>query len=98
MTHFVDTVLKDQRNPLMSNPNPNCDKECRFQYGVAMTTAMYFAPVYDKHGNNLNPDGNTTTGSVTCNVCGKRWTSVSQFGKTEFLEIKEPVQKSSTSV
>lgn len=52
----------------------DCNKNCRFQQiGPATTTAMYFAPVYDKEGNNLNPDRNTTTVSYQCIECGKIW-------------------------
>ena len=50
---------------------------------------MYFAPVYDKHGNNLNPDGNITSGSVSCNVCDRQWNYATQYGKTEFQEITQ---------
>ena len=46
------------------DPNPNCQKQCRFVYGMFTTTCMYFQPVYDKHGNNLNPDANITTGTM----------------------------------
>lgn len=98
MIQNANFALNVQSDRLMSNPNPGCDKECRFAYGVSMTTAMYFTPVFDKHGNNVNPDGNITTSEVSCGVCGKRWTSRTQFGKTEFSEIKDPVQQSSTGL
>lgn len=88
----------DLQSRLMSNPNPSCEKECRFSYGPTFTTAMYFTPVFDKHGNNLNPDGNTSSSEVHCAVCGKSWTSRTQYGKTEFAEIKDPVQQSETGV
>ena len=42
----------------MKHPNPDCDRHCKFVYGYSVTTSMYYNPVYDKHGNNLNPDGN----------------------------------------
>jgi len=69
------------------NPNPNCDKECRFNQGISITTAMYFEPVYDKHGNNLNPDGNYTSSSVSCSTCGLSWTSSTRYGETTFTLI-----------
>ena len=69
------------------NPNPKCEKDCRFHIGPAMTTCMYFAPVYDKHGNNLNPDGNITRGDMNCSVCNRHWSYSTQYGKTEFQEI-----------
>ena len=66
-----------------------CEKECVFQRdSMSFTTAMYFPPVYDKHGKNTNPDGNTTTGYINCAVCGKRWSYSTQVGKTKFTEIK----------
>lgn len=98
MTQLANSALNVQKNPLVPVPNPSCDKDCRFQYGVSMTTAMYYAPVYDKHGNNLNPDGNSTSAEVTCGVCGRQWMSITRLGETEFTEIKNPVQNSSTGV
>lgn len=71
----------------MNNPNPNCEEECRFHYGMSMTTAMYYEPVYDKHGNNLNPDGNITSGDVSCSVCGKKWYYSTRYGITDFKEM-----------
>jgi len=61
-----------------------CDKECRFIEGFAMTTSMYFTPVYDKNGVNINPDGNITRRNVSCVTCHKKWTATTQFGDTEY--------------
>lgn len=72
---------------MMNNPNPNCEKECRFHYGMSTTTAMYYEPVYDKHGNNLNPDGNITSGEMSCSVCGKKWGYRTRYDNTEFREL-----------
>ena len=80
-----DLTLK---TTIFNNPNPDCKKDCRFtECGPAMITAMYYAPVYDKHGNNLNPDGNTTTQDIKCGVCGKMSTSYTQYGQTQYKEI-----------
>lgn len=38
-----------------------------------MTTMLYYPPIYDGHGNNLNPDRNTTHSPVRCSTCGKKW-------------------------
>lgn len=73
------------------NPNPTCDKECRFQMGPAMTTCAYYPPVYDKHGNNTNPDMNSTSGAIDCNVCGKHWTYITVNGNTNYVEWADPV-------
>lgn len=70
-------------------PDPSCTNECRFTLGVSITTAMYYPPVYDKHGNNLNPDMNTTTCDVSCSVCGRSWVSSTVLGKTDYREIKK---------
>ena len=74
---------------MMLNPNRACDrKDCKFVYGATITTAMYFTPVYDKEGNNINPDGNITTGEVKCLTCNRAWTSSTQYDKTTFTEIE----------
>lgn len=53
-----------------------------------MTTAMYFPPVYDKNGDNINPDGNITSGAIVCNTCKKQWHYSTQFDKTTFKEVE----------
>jgi hypothetical protein len=68
------------------NPNPNCELDCRFQRNASMTTDMYYQPVYDKHGNNLNPDGNTTSTTIHCSVCGKNWSASTRYGETTYKE------------
>jgi hypothetical protein len=73
----------------MQNPNPKCEKECRFSYGPTVTTAMYYSPVFDKHGNNLNPDGNTSFSEVSCYVCHQSWYASTQYGKTTFKLIEK---------
>ena len=71
------------------NPNPGCEGECRFQeHGMSMTTCMYFPPVYDKHGNNVNPDGNITSGGLHCTTCNKYWSYSTRYGETEFREVE----------
>ena len=69
------------------NPNPGCEKECIFRVGMITTTAMYYAPIYDKHGNNLNPDGNIKSGTVTCSTCDRQWVSSTQYGETRYTEL-----------
>jgi hypothetical protein len=73
----------------MQNPDPTCEKECRFSYGPTVTTAMYYSPVFDKHGNNLNPDGNTSFSEVSCYVCQRSWYTSTQYGKTTFKLIEK---------
>jgi hypothetical protein len=53
-----------------------CDTpdKCRIQEGMRMSTMVYYQPIYDGYGNNLNPDRNTTTTGMRCGACGKEWT------------------------
>ena len=56
---------------------PACDKldDCRIQpIGPGMTTCLYFPPIYDGHGNNLNTGRNKTTQDMHCSTCGRSWT------------------------
>ena len=71
---------------MIYNPDPSCEKECRFHVQHGGTTAMYFPPVYDKHGNNLNPDRNISTVYVACSVCGRNWAGSTVAGKTDYKE------------
>lgn len=67
------------------NPNPNCDQECRFTYGPTMSTCVYYEPVFDKYGNNLNPDMNSHTTTVRCSVCHRSW-NLTTKGKTSTFQ------------
>jgi hypothetical protein len=49
---------------------------------------MYFEPVYDKNGVNINPDANTTTFKVNCLSCGKLWVGKTRLGETTYEEVK----------
>ena len=53
---------------------------CRIRRSILSTTCMYFPPVYDGHGNNLNPDGNISSYTEHCLECGKMWRVMEQFG------------------
>ena len=75
----------------MTNPNPTCHKDCRFTTGVGSRTCTYYQPIYDKHGNNTNPDMNTTTYSMSCLVCGKERFVKEQNGKTTIEEKNNAV-------
>jgi hypothetical protein len=49
---------------------------------------MYYAPVYDKNGIDINPDANTTSGDCKCTTCGKAWGYSTRLGETTYKEIK----------
>ena len=72
----------------MTNPNPTCDKDCRFTKGITTRTCVYYQPIYDKHGNNTNPDMNITGYSMSCLVCGMEWNVNEQNGMTTIEERK----------
>lgn len=73
---------------MFTNPNPSCDLDCRFSdIGPTTTTAMYFTPIYDKNGNNINADGNISNGTISCSTCGKQWSYTTKLGKTDFKQI-----------
>ena len=64
------------------NPATDCSRDdCRVREYPGSTTCMYYPPVYDKYGNNINPDGNITTYDKHCYTCGKRWVESHQYGK-----------------
>ncbi len=71
----------------MPEETKTCGKECRLMFGPGRTTCAYYPPVYDKHGNNLNPDGNVTSGDCSCGTCGKQWVYSTQYGETTYKEI-----------
>jgi hypothetical protein len=69
----------------MKNPNPECPREgCQFTILDSMRTCMYFQPIYNRYGKNINPDANTTTFKVNCSTCGKTWVGKSRLDKTTY--------------
>jgi hypothetical protein len=73
----------------MKNPNPECPKEdCKFGVLDETRTCMYFEPLYDKNGVNINPDSNTTTFKVICLSCGKMWVGKSRLDVTTYEEVR----------
>lgn len=43
--------------------------------GATYTTSMYFTPVYDEHGNNINPDRNRATKDWRCFACDRQYST-----------------------
>ena len=76
----------------MVTPNPTCKLECRFITSFGLTTGMYYPPIYNKHGVNINPDRNTTAATkVDCTQCNRSWNAITYFAdgkhQTEYTEI-----------
>lgn len=69
---------------MFTNPNPDCEKECLFSQSESVKTLMAYHPMYDKHGNNINPDRNITRYVVHCHTCGKAWRAEETMGNTTF--------------
>lgn len=72
---------------MIESPNPSCNNDCRFVQGQSMTTMAYYHPAFDKYGNDINPNGNTSTCEISCTVCGKVWLSRTQYGETTYTEL-----------
>ncbi len=54
---------------------PTPDK-CRIHAtGPRLSTLMYYEPIYDGYGNNLNPDANRSYEPMKCSTCGREWES-----------------------
>jgi len=65
----------------------NTPDKCIFTESPSMSTFMYYPPRYNRKGENLNPDGNTTTSTIGCETCGKRFTQSQQYGESTIREI-----------
>lgn len=50
---------------------PYCEKPTKRTGGSGATTSVYYAPVYDENGNNINPDRNIRTSRWMCMGCNK---------------------------
>lgn len=49
-------------------------EKCRIQEtGHVGSTCVYYPPIMDGYGNNLNPDRNKTKRWLECSTCGKEW-------------------------
>jgi len=55
---------------------PYCKKPTERSGGMGEVTMMYFPPVWDKEGNNTNPDRNIKTTYWRCQECGKDYTII----------------------
>ena len=73
----------------MKNPNPECPREdCKFITFGGRTTLVAYIPIYNKNGVNINPDRNTTSFTVDCLSCGKKWAGNSCLDETTYEEMK----------
>jgi len=50
---------------------PHCEKPTKRTGGIGGVTLVYYPPVYDENGENINPDRNTRTSQYHCHECDK---------------------------
>lgn len=70
--------------------HPECERdggECRIASQNEGMTAMYYAPIYDGNGRNLNPDRNSTFYSCSCVTCGRAWREIHKGGVVTVKDI-----------
>ena len=65
-----------------------CDTpdDCRFSCGPMSSTLLAWIPQFDRDGNALNDNPNTTSGTVSCSHCNKTWAT---WQRPDGLEIRE---------
>jgi len=80
------TILEGKRK-MFINPNPDCQDDCSFVESLKVTTLVHYPPVYDKHGNNTNPDRNWTSYSVSCHKCNTTWNVKTNGDFTEINKV-----------
>jgi len=65
----------------------DCPREdCRLQYRGSSTTLLGWLPTYDKKGNQIGRDPNTTTSSYNCLTCGVSWRVKSREDNEDVIE------------
>ncbi len=62
--------------------------DCRFTLTDTTRTAAYYAPLYDREGNNIAVDLNITTGKLSCSSCNRVWSFKDSYQDTIYEEIK----------
>ena len=67
---------------------PYCKRPTERTGGGGTATLVYYQPVYDEHGNNSNPDRNTSTFNWHCSECGNGYgTSGNAFDGFNYVDI-----------
>lgn len=60
-------------------------EECRISFEGGVTTTMAWYPTYDKRGNQIAADPNTTTSFASCSTCRKSWSISSRAGRDDVI-------------
>lgn len=65
-----------------------CERDdCAISASEGMSTLVYYVPIYNKHGENINPDMNTKSGSGLCNKCKRQWIYKTVRNETTVTEV-----------
>lgn len=65
----------------------NCKNDCKIVYAYTASTSLFYIPVFDKDGVNINPDGNVISGSAKCLTCDQEWDFSTQYGNTIWKKL-----------
>jgi ssDNA-binding Zn-finger/Zn-ribbon topoisomerase 1 len=61
---------------------PKCKKPTKItEISAALTTLVYYPPIYDENGININPDANKTTRNYRCLECGIDFVEITRNGQ-----------------
>ena len=67
----------------------DCKREdCKFQSLGSSVTCMGYIQTFDKNGKITSRDPNIRHARYNCITCGRSWGSRTQYGKTEYEELK----------
>lgn len=55
--------------------------------GMSISTCTYFGPIYNKKGENINPDRNTTTFNYTCTECKNLFIIIGNYTDGFYYDI-----------
>lgn len=69
-----DDLGEEEERGICANSECKTPDACRISpNGGSRSTFVYYPPVWDGHGNNLNPDRNVTSWPMKCSTCGREW-------------------------
>lgn len=66
-----------------------CEREdCRVSYSIDCQTLVAYIPVYNKQGENINPDRNDKSGLLNCRTCN-RYFNFDYSGLADSIDLVE---------
>ena len=77
----------------------HCERsDCRIEHRGCSTTLMGWAQTYDKNGDPVGRDPNTTRSHYACHACSAEWVEISGDGESRITRVRDgshPQQESS---